>query len=606
MQSPTKTLADIFGTDRRLTVPLFQRRYVWTRERQWDRLWDDIIAVAEAFLECAGDEEKERVVKPHFLGAVVLDGASQSMEDVQVWQIIDGQQRLTTSQLMLEAFSDLCREHGQLPYHKNMLKLTRIDNALNTDHDAVFKLWPTTADQEHFRNVMDLPNAAAVCRRYAVEETAESVGDPLADGYLFFYRRMEEWLQPGKEGFEPRVVALYKTLRKGLRFVTIELDERDDAQVIFETLNAHGTPLLVADLVKNFLFHRVKAGKGELEKLYAKYWRHFDDDREFWSTPTGRGAAARETIDVFLQHYLVARTRKEVLVGHLFRGFREFAQADGAVDAQAQLVSLQKYSHAYKKMRQAPADSREGEFLERLDQMEVGPANLFVLELVVNDAVSTAERRQCMVDIESFLVRRMVCGLTTKHYNRLFVDAMPMIGEGPGVAQRLRQYLLAGEGDAVRWPSDEDFSTAWNSFPLYRRPGPRRVVVLLTALERAMYDDTSEVVVHTKRLQVEHLMPRKWRKNWPLPKGESAEDAREELIHTIGNLTLLTKKLNQKNSNEAWEKKRKLISKHGALALNRQLADEEDWDEGKIRKRAASLFKIAAIIWPRPTEKSEG
>lgn len=603
MQSPTKTLAEIFGTDRRLTVPLFQRRYVWTRERQWDRLWDDIIAVADAFVACAGDEDKERAVKPHFLGAVVLDGASQSMDDVQLWQIIDGQQRLTTSQLMLEAFSDLCRELGQLPYHQNMLKLTRIDNALNTDPDAVFKLWPTTADQEHFRNVMEVRNAAELCRRYAVEETAEAVNDALADGYLFFYRRMEEWLRPQEEALEGRIVALYKTLRKGLRFVTIELDERDDAQVIFETLNAHGTPLLVADLVKNFLFHKVRAGKDDLQKLYARYWQHFDDDRDFWSHVTGRGAAARETIDVFLQHYLVARTRRDVQVGHLFRAFREFAQGGRASDARTHLAELLTYSQAYKKLRQAPADSREGEFLERLDQMEVGPVYPFVLELMVNPAISAAERLQCMVDIESFLVRRMVCGLTTKHYNRLFVDAMPLIGDGPGVAQRLREYLLSGDGDAVRWPQLADFAVAWNRYPLYRKPGPKRVVVLLTAIERAMYDEKSEVVVHTKPLQVEHLMPRKWRKHWPLPEKANAEEEREDLIHTIGNLTLVTKKLNVKNSNLPWEKKRNLINKHGSLAMNRELVEHDGWDEDRIRHRAAKLFKNAVKIWSHPRDQ---
>lgn len=604
MQSPTKTLAEIFGTDRRLTVPLFQRKYVWNREKQWDRLWDDIAAVTDAFLAAGGDEEKLKAVKPHFLGAIVLDGANQSMEDVQVWQIIDGQQRLTTTQLMLEAFSDLCREHGAEGHHKNMLKLTRIDNALNTDPDAIFKLWPTAADQEHFRNVMLVRNAAELCRRYAVEEDTESVNEALADGYLFFFKHMTTWLKPGKAGFEARVAAMYAALRQGLRFVTIELDERDEAQVIFETLNAHGTPLLVADLVKNYLFHKAKAGKAELQKLYDKHWKHFDDGNKFWGAKSGRGVAAREAIDVFMQHYLVARTRKEVQVGHLFKSFCEYAERNKPVDARTELAALQRYGVAYKTIRQAAPDSREGEFFERMEQMEVGPVFPLVLELVVNPGVSGDDLRMCLVDVESFLVRRMVCGLTSKHYNRLFVEAMALITDGAGVHQRIRDHLLAGSGDAVRWPKLDEFSTAWTTYPLYRKPGRGRVLMMLTALERELYDDKSELVVHTKSLQVEHLMPRKWRKHWPLPDGTGAEERREELIHTIGNLTLLTSKLNQKNSNADWDKKRRFISKYGALALNRQLAEEERWDEGMIRRRAGKLLKIAARIWAHPQDQA--
>lgn len=602
MQSPTKKLAEIFGTDRRLTVPLFQRRYVWNREKQWDRLWDDIVAVADAFLSAGGDEDQINKVKPHFLGAIVLDGANQSMEDVQVWQIIDGQQRLTTTQLMLEAFSDLCLEHGAEAHHKNMLKLTRIDNALNTDPDAIFKLWPTAADQEHFRNVMLVRNAAELCRRYGVDEETESVNDALADAYLFFYRQMTEWLKPGTDGFDGRVAAMYPALRQGLRFVTIELDERDEAQVIFETLNAHGTPLLVADLVKNYLFHKAKANKAELTKLYEKHWKRFDDEQKFWSAKSGRGVAAREAIDVFLQHYLVARTRKEVQVGHLFKSFREYAERNTPVDARTELADLAHYGQAYQKIRQSPPDSREGEFFERIEQMEVGPVYPLVLELVVNQGVSRAELRKCLIDIESFLVRRMVCGLTTKHYNRLFVEAMALIQDGVGVHDRIREHLLAADGDAVRWPQREEFSTAWTSYPLYRKPGRGRVLMILTALERELYDDKSELVVHTKSLQVEHLMPRKWKKHWPLPDTLDAEERREELIHTIGNLTLLTSKLNQKNSHASWDKKRKYISKYGALALNRQLAEEDEWNESMIRKRATKLLKLALKLWPHPED----
>jgi hypothetical protein len=99
-------------------------------------------------------------------------------------------------------------------------------------------------------------------------------------------------------------------------------------------------------------------------------------------------------------------------------------------------------------------------------------------------------------------------------------------------------------------------------------------------------------------------MPRKWKKHWPLPDTPDAEERRDSLIHTIGNLTLLTSKLNQKNSHAGWDKKRTFISKYGALALNRQLAEEEEWNESMISQRAAKLLKLALKLWPHPQDKA--
>jgi uncharacterized protein with ParB-like and HNH nuclease domain len=141
------TLVRVFDRTERLEAPLFQRPYVWNEERNWIPLWDSIKAVADH--KIAG-----LTVRPHFLGAVVMDQLHTVMAKVPVRQIIDGQQRLTTLQLALAAARDLAEQLEQHKYAMAFRKLTDNDVPLSDDPDEVFKIWPTNADRHIFSQVM--------------------------------------------------------------------------------------------------------------------------------------------------------------------------------------------------------------------------------------------------------------------------------------------------------------------------------------------------------------------------------------------------------------------------------------------------------------------
>lgn len=111
MDAGTLSIRDIFGHDRRHVVPLFQRPYVWTREIQWEPFWEDIRSVAERLLQNGS-------TRPHFLGAIVLDQLRKPTGHLETRLVIDGQQRLTTIQLFLEAFCDTCAEQKIDDYHR--------------------------------------------------------------------------------------------------------------------------------------------------------------------------------------------------------------------------------------------------------------------------------------------------------------------------------------------------------------------------------------------------------------------------------------------------------------------------------------------------------
>lgn len=599
MYTGTHSIKVIFEKDQRLVVPLFQRPYVWGQEQQWEPLWEDIRGVAERHL-------RKDAARPHFLGAVVLDQIRQPIGRVDSRLVIDGQQRLTTIQLFIEAFADICAELGQDKYHKALLKLTRNDNPLSEDENEIYKIWPTNSDQEHFRRVMQAGTPKELRQNYKVKTDLFGIGHPIADCYLFFHFEISGWLNLSQEQVSERVEALYKTICEFLRMVVIELDKDDDAQLIFETLNARGTPLLPSDLVKNFLFHKAEMEGEKIDGLYKKYWKHFDDDSQYWRREIGIGHAKRARIDLFLQQYLTLRTLDEVPTGHVYTAYRQAVMNDKTSKASDHLKSLQQYSDVYKKISNLPRTSRTGISLYWLDIMAVTTIYPFLLELFSRYEADDPEITKTLVYIESYLVRRMVCQLSTRGHNRTFLELLSVYSNASGsISKKVFETLSALDSESNRWPRDAEFRQSWMERPVYNLLRKQRLNLMLECLEREMHTDFTEVRDQKIRLTIEHIMPQSWEKNWPLPEVENKEEAeanRNRLVHTFGNLTLLTNKLNPSVSNGDWKTKKEGIRKHSILMLNKEFSDYSSWDEKQIEDRGKSLFKLAKRIWPAPSE----
>ncbi len=215
---------------------------------------------------------------------------------------------------------------------------------------------------------------------------------------------------------------------------------------------------------------------------------------------------------------------------------------------------------------------------------------------------------QILQDLESYFIRRTVCELTTKNYNKLFVDLIRALAANNDFsAGAIREILLSADAEATRWPTDEEFSKAWISSRMYRKIKTSKLRVILEALNLSLRTPKTEALKVSRGLTIEHLMPRDWERNWPLHpvdgvSEDQASDSRDEIVDTIGNLTLLTKELNPAVSNGPWQKKRAEILKHSALNLNRELP--ECWDETSIQNRAKDLLKKALQIWQRPMKAS--
>ena len=236
--------------------------------------------------------------------------------------------------------------------------LTANNDPLSNDADEAFKVWPTNADQPHFRAVMTCGSPLALARAHGQAHEVSSLEHPILDGYLFFHDRIRDWMHYGEPDFEQRLEVLYRAVREFLRLVVIDLGPEDDAQLIFETLNARGTPLLPSDLVKNYLFHRAQGMGMSLEPLHRRYWQPFDERHSYWREELGRGHAKRARIDTFFANYLTLRVRDEVPAGHLYTAFRDHVGPHD--NPETQLRSLCDYAEIFRSFSNA---SRASSFL---------------------------------------------------------------------------------------------------------------------------------------------------------------------------------------------------------------------------------------------------
>lgn len=615
METQVRTPQAVFMHPQRLLVPLFQRPYVWNEENQWAPLWDDVARVANRLLR-----EPTGVHQPHFLGAVVLQQVFSQVGTMQERTVIDGQQRLTTLQLLLDA---LHAELDQLGATQQALRIeTLIHNAApfcESDEDR-FKVWPTNRDRPAFNCVMgaDLPVAY---------NDLEFAGARLVEAHRFFATRAREWLlADGADAVVNRASAIERTVRELLQVVVIDLTADENAQEIFETLNARGSQLTAADLIKNFIFQRLTESGIDVEAAYEQHWREFESG--FWETEVSLGKVKYSRSSLFLNHFLISRTGEEVLAREVFSRFKQFADHESGVGMTDLLRQLHDASVVYRSFVEASSRSGTGAvprlnlFAYRTVALESEVIKPLVLCLFDPEASTIPEDQvaKALVAVESWMVRRMLVRATTRSMTQVVVELIRAVraGKRSDAGDVVVGFLQRQQAVGWYWPDDDEVRQALATLPVYRRLRQGRLRMVLEAIEDSLRGWTEHSSgmggerVARGHYAIEHILPVKWQTHWPLPPG-SDETSREARLHTIGNLTLLTSKLNGSVSNGPWvsesgDGKRAALERHDVLLLNRNLlADTGDsWTEASIERRTGSLVDIVLGIWPVPEGHRSG
>lgn len=605
MNADTLNLNKIFRKDTRYIVPQFQRPYVWNEEEHWQLLWEDLRIVVDELMERRNNaetpverEEAQLETSPHFLGAIVLDQQSNPTKMLEAREIIDGQQRLITLQVLLSAAHTVATDLGHDQSASTLEKLMYNDEDLATTEADRLKVWPIEADREAFIEVMSFADPES-------EVTNLEGDDVIHDCFQYFRRQIEDWTTEGEQSSEEHIDALVTTLWHLLQIVVIDLESNDDAQVIFETLNARGTPLLAADLIKNYLFREANTENNDPGELHDEYWKQFD--QEEWREEVSQGRLERPKIDVFIMHWLTMQMSQQVRAKKLFPAFRKFLEQTDLTTEEV-LQNINYYSSIYEDISDPDRGTREGIFFHRLDVLDTTTPYPVLLWIFGQKDIPPKQRIKAIEAIESWLMRRMLCRLTTKNYNKIFIDLLEELKQSDDstVGDTVVQFLRSREGESDYWPSDDDLTDSMVERQYWARINQRRLKMVFAAIERELRDTGySETLEFTQDLEIEHILPKEWSHYWDLP-GERPEEVerieRDEAKNKIGNLTILTDKLNPSISNSPWEEKQGAIEEHTVLLVNQHLVTTwpDEWNEETIAERGKWLADQASSVWTSP------
>ena len=605
MDTQVKTPNSIFMQPQRLLVPLFQRPYVWNEERQWEPLWKDVLRVTERSL--ANSQHSQ----PHFLGAIVLQQIKSITGSLQQRSVIDGQQRLTTLQVMLDAIHAEIHSAGQDSAASRLLMLVENPEPFRRQHEDQYKVWPTNKDRAAFNEVMGAPIPVDY-------SNLKFKHHRLVEAHRYFAEECKAWLYAeGDNALSERAAALERAARELLQLVVIDLAEDENAQEIFETLNARGTPLTAADLIKNYVFQNLLEQEADVEKSYQDHWRQFET--KFWEHEINFGRTKSLRSSAFLSQWLVAETGEEISPKEVFTRFKVFAEYENKLPMQQVLSEIHRSCNIYQSFVEDAAQnegdiSRLALFVYRTQAMETETVKPVLLSLLDHKegAPTQPVLDKALGVIESWLARRMLAKATTKSYGTVMAGLVELIrkAEPNSTADLIEKYLSSQSSESTYWPDDDEVRTSLSTLPIYRRLSRGRLRMVLEALEDQLRGwntakgSLSAMRVRRGHFHIEHLMPRNWHANWPLSDGVE-EYERDLHVHRLGNLTLLSQRLNSKVSNGPWAGENGKVYKlkeNDVLLLNSRIvdADSASWSEANIQKRTGELIELILKIWQVP------
>ena len=626
----------ILKEDRRFLVPIYQRKFQW-RDNRLNPFWEDVSAKAT---EAIYDESKFE----HYMGALILSPIDQGSQIglTPIVQIVDGQQRLTTFQIFLAALRETARFYECEDF------LQHIDGYIfnkpkSKDQDPLtkYKLMPTPSDRDIFRDIVELTyeeNQQKYRDLYWGTRIPKNCRFPAYRAYYLFNFWIHEFVTRGPEddaeihldsewfddekkegdsdllGIEKRLEALLTAVLDRLKLVVITLGESDDAQVIFETLNSKGDPLLAIDLVRNNIFHRAnqQITSIDIEGIYNQFWSPLDDP--WWRAPAPNARPSRPRIDHFLAHVLAAETGNKISISELYAEYRAFAVPKGIPkfkQVEDELEQIERYIPIYETLEGRSDTDPTLKWLGRkLAVWQVTTVYPVVLQLSIANIDIEENELLCQL-IYSYIVRRALCNLTTKNLNKVFQSIVNQFIQYGVSVNSFQSFFKDKDGDSVRFPSDSELMHGVQITNAYGIDPKSRLRDILWEFEIASRSNMAEPIMPPPSLSVEHVLPQSWGKEWPFEDGSvTTEELIPELfdespraenrshrIHTLGNLTLLTNKLNSSAQNSNFDTKKEKYFQHSGLFLNKWFADKSRWTEAEIQERSERFAKMAVKIW---------
>lgn len=566
-------LNSFFSNNLQYIVPFFQRPYVWNEEN-WETLWEHISRIAE---KTATDSKSE-----HFIGTLITKQRVSTTIGENKLDLIDGQQRLTTFSLLLKAIAT--KATGESPYNKLKDKTNELIVFENSKGEMFIRIEHSRNDREYFEAILLGKDLSQL----------QNKEHKILKAYQFFLTKL-------KDHSDEELDNLKTVILSNVPIISMLLEAKDDEQEIFDTINSLGVRLTTGELLKNYIFH-----DDAIKPLYDDYWEKvFEDDEEqikFWSKNKTSGRTIRTNIEVLLYCYLTIQKKSIVELEKLFNEYKSWLQGKTTAEIISFLEELKQYATIYynfpegTELNEISFSQEEERFfhiIEKLEITTVYPLILYIYKQVADESV----RLQMLNLLESYLVRRNICRLTTKNYNNIFIQIISKLSEQEYVSmESLLEILYNYTDDTNRFPIEGDVITAFSDEAI-SNANAREILYCISLYQ--IYNPKNDISkLSSSSYSVEHIMPQKWETNWNEAELDDATKIlRNKKIKTLGNLTLITKSLNSSMKNAAWNEKKEALKEYSLLKITTEYIDKPHWNEAEIDNRANDLASIALKIW---------
>lgn len=563
MEAKEKEILNEFiaGTKCQFVIPVFQRNYDW-RIKDCDRLFDDIVELAK---------DKDHADRKHFMGAFVCKFNKFVDTSFNQYVLIDGQQRLTSITLILKALYDYVGKLGdKYEELRAEIKETYLINKFAKDHNLRLKLKPNQLDNDNFNKLMD--------------DEEIDINSTIGRNYHEFYKKLES--------MDVSVEDFYNAIQR-LEGVAVFLDDNDNPQVIFESLNSTGLELTDVDLIRNYLLMNCKAT--QQEEFYKKYWLKIEN----------------ELGEYFLQFIKDYLTLKNGIVtssskNYVYTAFQKYYR-NANYDKEEFLIEFCRLSKIYNRLLKPSANNKAlKDALTDYSTLDIKTSYPFVFGLLIDNEpdekgikkISDDNLTKILRLLEAYLIRRNVCNLSggglsqvmASLYNNMIKKFDTKFFNDPVNKVSM---ALVGISSKAYYPKNEEFIREFKTRDMYHN---KNISYILKKME---LQQQSKEVIDFDSLTIEHVMPQTLSDEWV--KYIAREDCNEfhnNYVNRIGNLTLTA--YNSEMSNKLYSEKKEHTD-FSRLVLNSYFKNVDNWKtENDIDLRADSLVKIALKLWPYP------
>lgn len=565
MKGEAKKLIRLFdGSDKKFIIPLYQRNYDW-KEENCNQLFNDLIKLHDTRRES------------HFFGSIV----SKLDQGTGAYYVIDGQQRITTVSLLLIAMVNAVKA-GDMKT-TNMSAEQIFDCFLVNKYDRSerkVKLKPIKKDMEAFDALL-------------YKSSDQYVGTSnVTRNYEFLYDKAVE--------SKLTVDELFEAVSR-LEIIHIQLEDKDDPQLIFESLNSTGLDLSEADKIRNYLL--MSLTPADQERLYNDYWNPIEENTDY--EPTS-----------FIRDYLTMKQGRIGRISNIYFIFKDFAEKEKE-GKEALMKDMHHYSKIYRQVAEAGigADklNRKLHQLGILDSAVAYPFFLPFFDYAERKSLSEDAQYKVLDIVEAYWARRIICNYPSNALNKVFAtlhrDVTGLIEKTiavrgkenePGYTDVLTYILLRKESTSA-FPIDEEVRDEFAVRQIYKIPTAQRMFIF-ERLENQNSNETHDVVgqLESKKISIEHIMPQTLTDEWKKALGSDWERIHRQYLHTIANLTLTGYNSEYKNLPFTTKRDTKNGFKDSAFRLNNFVKNCDKWTEDELTQRYQSLSEVFFNLWPMP------